>query len=304
MRVNIAKNASWLARNSRRGATLIAWLLSGQFSRAKSAARPYLRRLVTILGLGGTRRSRQTLRRGARKCAARYTAVEYLDVRKLKSLDRPAHTDVTVLMPCIDEPLGMKTAQLLATRAGMDCEIFVIDDTLRQGFVKTLNEAAVKSSSAYIVYLAQDAYPGRDWLRRAYEAMEKTGAGLLGFNDGKSYGRIAAFGMVRRDWVRGLYNGPIFYPGYKSHAADNELTVIARANRMYIYEPNCVLVEFDPDKEAKNHIRNKNDGALFKERFVRGFDGLASARSVLKMADEYGVQLPVGLRRRRIWCRV
>ena len=139
MRVSIDKHTSWLARNSRRGVTLIAWLLSGQFSRAKSAARPYQRRLLKVMGpgLSGTRRTRQALHRKPRRDAS-YTAVEYLDVKRLKALDRSARTNITVLMPCIDTSLGMRTGQLLATRAGIDCEIFVIDDTLRQGFVKTL----------------------------------------------------------------------------------------------------------------------------------------------------------------------
>ena len=94
----------------------------------------------------------------------------------------------------------------------------------------------------YIVYLAQDAYPGRDWLKTAYDVMEQSGKGLLGFNDGKFKGRIASFGMVRTDWAESLYGGPIMYPGYHSHGADNELTVIARALDMSTYQPECILI--------------------------------------------------------------
>ena len=294
MRVSVPKYVLWFARNMRRSIMLVAWVLAGQFSRAKSAALPYRRRLLKMSGLQGSERSRRDQRshRSAHRDASEHTTVEYLDVGQLRSLDRPQRTDVTVLMPCIDASVGMKTAQLLATRAGRDCEILILDDTLRQGLVKTLNDTAVRISSRYVVYLAQDAYPGRDWLRRAYEAMEETGAGLLGFNDGKWYGRVASFGMVRMDWVRELYGGFIFYPGYKSHAADNELTAIARATGVYIYEPNCVLVELDPDWEAKKRHRNKNDAALFRERFASAFDGLASARSLAKIAKEY-VRLPL-----------
>ena len=76
----------------------------------------------------------------------------------------------------------------------MDCRIIIVNDTLRQGFIRTLNDTAARISARYVVYLAQDAYPGRNWLRDAHEALEKSGKGLLGFNDGTYKGRIATFG--------------------------------------------------------------------------------------------------------------
>jgi hypothetical protein len=195
---------------------------------------------------------------------------------------------VTAVMPCTDTEMGMETARLLARRAGMDCRILVVNDTLRQGFIKTLNDTASRISARYVVYLAQDAYPGRNWLRDAYDALERSGKGLLGFNEGTYRGRIAIFGMVRMDWVKGLYGGPIFYPGYISHGADNELTVLARALDMYIYEPDCSLVEYDPDKESKPG--HKEDAKLFRQRYMMGFDGLVPKEKLMTMAKEYKVK--------------
>ena len=188
-------------------------------------------------------------------------------------------------MPCIDAKLGMETARVLLRRAGMPCTIFVVLDSSRQGFIRTLNDTAARISARYIVYLGQDAYPGRDWLHYAYRSLEESGKGLLGFNDGKWRGRIASFGMVRKQWAKALYGGAIFYPGYRSHKADNELTVITRALDTYHYAPECVLVEYDPLKDFGGS--NPVDDRLFKARFAEGFDGLAPRECLRPLADEY-----------------
>ena len=219
------------------------------------------------------------------------TAVELIDVQSLASLALHGPAEVAVIMPCIDTAIGLKAATFLATRAGMACRIIVVEDTLRQGFIKTLNDTAARISARYVVYVAQDAYPGRDWLRSAYEIMEQSGKGLLGFNDGKFRGRIATFGMVRREWIESLYGGPVLFPGYHSHAADNELTVIARALDMYIYEPDCTLIEYDLDRESKPS--RKEDCRLFRQRYVSCFDGLAPLEPLVAMAREYKIRSPV-----------
>jgi hypothetical protein len=93
--------------------------------------------------------------------------------------------------------------------------------------------------------------------------------------------------MVRTDWVRSLYGGPIFHPGYICHGADSELTAIARALDSYIYDPNCTLVEYDPSKESKSG--HKLDAKLFRERFAAGFDGLVPMERLRQLAVEYKV---------------
>ena len=211
--------------------------------------------------------------------------IQCIDVQSLAYLQHIDEKGVAVIMPCTDAKLGMETARLLLRRAGMPCSIFVVLDSSRQGFVRTLNDAVARISAQYIVYLAQDAYPGRDWLHSAYRYLEESGKALLGFNDGKWKGRIASFGMVRTQWAKRLYRGAIFYPGYRSHAADNELTVIARALDTYQYAPDCVLVEYDPHKDFGGS--NPVDYYLFKTRFAQGFDGLVPRERLRPLAEEY-----------------
>jgi hypothetical protein len=94
--------------------------------------------------------------------------------------------------------------------------------------------------------------------------------------------------MVRTEWIRQLYGGPVFYPGYVSHGADPELTVIARAQDNLVYNPECTLLEYDPDKDFGGS--NPRDRRLFSTRFVQGFDGLAPIEKLKQMAGEYGVR--------------
>lgn len=214
--------------------------------------------------------------------------IKLVDVKDLDSFTYTDAKGVAVIMPCINTKKGMDTAGILFKRAGIDCKIFIIHDTLRQGFIKILNDTASRVSTRYIVYLAEDAFPSIDWLRCAYDALEKSCKGLLAFNDGKWRGRIAAFGMVRVDWVKSLYGGGlIFYPEYNTHKADNELTVIARTHNMLEYNPECTLIECDPNKVFKENV--PKDKELFRKRFLQGFDGLVPLENLAPLAKEYFV---------------
>lgn len=204
--------------------------------------------------------------------------IQTVNTDDLSSFSYSNPEGIAVIMPCTDTEQGQKTAEILHSRAGMDCKIIIVHDINRQGFIKTLNDTAARITAKYIVYLAQDAYPSRGWLKCAYDTLEKTGKGLLAFNDGKWQGRIASFGMVRTNWVKTLYNGPILYPGYNSHAADNELTVIARCQEMHEYNPDCTLLEYDLNKDFGGS--NTEDKELFQNRFRNGFDGLVSLKNL------------------------
>lgn len=211
-----------------------------------------------------------------------------LHTRDLSSFSYSDPEGVVVIMPCTDTDMGMKTAEILYRRAGMDCKILVVYDINCQGFIKTLNDTAARISVKYIVYLAQDAYPGQGWLKCACDTLEASGKGLFAFNDGKWHGRIASFGMVRTSWVKKIYKDEILYSEYVSHAADNELTVIARVQDMHEYNPDCTLLEYDPDKDFGGS--NPRDNALFKKRFQQGFDNVLSLESLESLAREYKVK--------------
>jgi hypothetical protein len=223
--------------------------------------------------------------------AARREAAQSIRVVDAARLDGFAISDpggVAVVMPSIDVARARATAELLVDLAGMPAHVIIAEDTQRQGFIRTLNEVAARLDVRYVVYLAEDAFPGEQWLSRAFETMEATGKGLLAFNCGKWRGRIAAFGMVRMDWVRDLYGGPVFFPGYNARKADNELTILARIQGAFVYAPDCVLVEIDPRKGTTREPPSE-DRKLFKRRFLDLFDGLADAAALTPLASEYGI---------------
>lgn len=211
--------------------------------------------------------------------------------------------NVCVIMPCISVETGRRTASLLAERSGLPADFVVAVDTSRQGFIPTLNQVARRSSAEYIVYLAQDAWPGDGWLRSAYDRIRHEKKSLLAFNCGKWHGRVAAFGMVEKSWAYSLYSDEILYGGYQSHRADNELTVIARAQDRFVYAPECVLLENDSNKVFRLSEReaghfSREDARLFRQRFRDGFCGLADRNYLDALHDEY-LNLPAHYAARR-----
>jgi hypothetical protein len=150
--------------------------------------------------------------------------------------------------------------------------VLVVLDNARIGLVKIHNQVFQNSKSSYYAYLAQDAFAGRNWLSLGVDALNAQGAGLLGFNDGKWQGQLAAFGLARREWVNDVYGGSFFFEGYSSHYADTELTLIAREQGSYVYEPNAVVIEVDWHKDTKPST-NLQDKSLFQTRAQQGFGG-------------------------------
>lgn len=158
----------------------------------------------------------------------------------------------------------------MARRAGTSGTLLLIHDTERVGFMAIANLAFRASHSPFFGYVAQDAFAGREWLSLALTALGEEGV-LLGFNDGKWAGALAAFGIAKRAWADRNYAGDFFYSGYTQHFADAELTLLAMQAGHYCYEPNSVLVELDWDKDAR--AVNAADRALFAKRKASGFDG-------------------------------
>ena len=214
--------------------------------------------------------------------------VKLVDIKDIAAFHHSDPNGVAVIMPCIDVEKGRATAEMLV-RAEMPCLVLVVNDSIRQGFIKTLNAAAARLTVRYVVYLAEDAFPGRGWLRRAYQALEDSGKGLLGFNDGKWDGRIASFfGMVRTSWARQLYGGDVLNAEYRAHKADNEITVIARAADEYEYRSDCTLVEVDPRKDVRGS--NQGDDEMFRKRMLQGFGGIIARSDARALAKTYKVK--------------
>jgi len=188
---------------------------------------------------------------------------------------------VLVVMPFIDRAMAGRSAAQLAARAGVEGLLLAVEDADRRGFIATVNRLFRESTSEYFAYVAQDSFAGRKWLARALALMQKGGKGLLGFNDGKWMGMLAGFGLAERAWAEANYAGNLFFPGYVRHYADVELTVLALSERRYCYDPNCVLLEVDWDKDGAGV--NAADRALYRARAAAGFDGRVADARLLKL---------------------
>ena len=216
-----------------------------------------------------------------------------IQVHEASNLPRLIGSDaerVLIILPAIRPGRALATARLLRERAGLDVSVQVVIDSARQGFVATVNQAVRHSSAEFVVYVAEDAVPGQDWLKIALEALDRSDKGLLAFNCGKWQGRIASFGMVRRRWVSSLYGKDLFYPGYKAHRADNELTVIARANDQFVYCPEALLMENDHRKirlDAGPQAAHMEDRKLFRQRYEKRFHGLAPSAILTDLRADY-----------------
>lgn len=174
-----------------------------------------------------------------------------------------AHT--IFVMPSTDVAQAQRAAQLMASRAAVDdALLLVVLDEDREGFVALANRVYRATCSQCFGYVAQDAFAGRRWLQLALHTLLQHDKGLLGFNDGKWAGALAAFGLGQRRWLDSHYGGYLFYPGYAQHYADTELTVLARGNGEYTYNPHAMLVEIDWTKDSKPvHL---HDRMLFAQR--------------------------------------
>lgn len=181
------------------------------------------------------------------------------------------HQDVIMVLPATDLNMALRAAAFAEQRANAGLLVLVIPDDCRQGFVSIVNQAFRQTSSAWFGYMAQDAFAGRNWLSLALNRLGVTNAAFLGFNDGKWQGALASFGLARRDWAHTNYGGDYFYPGYFSHYADAEMTLLALGQGAYTYEPDSVLIELDWDKDVRQV--NPADRLLYRERARNGFDG-------------------------------
>lgn len=201
-----------------------------------------------------------------------------VDTNPLKN----TNPEVAVIMPTIHREMADKTAKILQSRAGVDARFIVIEDDAHNGFVKVANAAFNRTEARYVAYVTDDIFPSRGWLKEALNLMKSSGAGLVGFNDGKWKGALATVGLVDREWVNKVYaNGNMFFPGYFGHYNDTELTMVALAQKRYAYDPNISLIEVDYEKEQKSVHRA--DRALFAARKEHDFDGLITDPQIKEM---------------------
>jgi len=196
----------------------------------------------------------------------------FLKSSAIESVKGLAHDEVICVLPYINHALAVRLEEVLRVRAKQAGLLLLVEDDARLGFMMVANLAYSWTRSLYCTYLAEDAFPGEQWLKSAVTTMNETQAGLLAFNDGRFFGTLAVFGMVRRDWLKTIYPRFLFHPGYVSHFGDTELTTIAYLRNMLFFNPACLLMEVDYEKHKKGY--NEADAKLYRERAATGFDGL------------------------------
>jgi hypothetical protein len=198
--------------------------------------------------------------------------VTWTSLSRLRAQQRDWAPDapVVAILPWLRRAAARRAAELMVARAGASLVVLAVQDDVREGPVAVWNCALARTRSPFVVYCAEDAFAGRYWLRWALQAMQPPTAGLLAFNDGKWFGQLAAFGLVRRTWLQPLYGGLLFHPAYAQHYGDTELTLIAREQQALVYQPNALLVEVDHLKDQR--AVNAADHALFQSRAATGFD--------------------------------
>ncbi|SNT11908.1 hypothetical protein SAMN06265795_11490 [Noviherbaspirillum humi] len=206
--------------------------------------------------------------------------IELISSSELARGRRFQTSGVLAAMPFTRAAEAERAARLMAQRAGVDGLIVAVHDDVGDGFISLVNQVFRASSSPWFAYVAQDAFAGRGWLAAAVAAMERQQGSLLAFNDGKWSGALAAFGLVRRAWAATNYSGDLFYPGYRRHYADAELTVLALQQQRLVYTAEGVLVEVDWGKD--DAPVDPADRALYHERVRTGFDGRVRAPQLLK----------------------
>lgn len=203
------------------------------------------------------------------------------DFYRVKAEEKVEEPKVVIIMPTIHPEIAEKTAKILKTRANYSHKMVVVEDTTKRGFVAVCNDVIKDFPADYYVYLTDDIFPSRNWLKDAIAKMVEKDAKLFGFNDGKYKGLLATCGVVEANWMKKNYDGNMFYPGYFGHYNDTELTMVAMNENVYAYDPTVSLIEIDYDKESKKV--NPKDKEIFKKRKVLKMDGLVTNQEVLDM---------------------
>lgn len=209
-----------------------------------------------------------------------------MDVRAVSTRNLEAcaglQADVLIAMPCTDIRLAERAAGHMARRAGAPGHLVLVQDLDGWGFIRIVNQVFKASQGRYFGYVAQDAFAGRQWLKLALEALAQPGKALLAFNDGKWHGAFASFGLTSRDVASRNYpGGELFHPAYHRHFADVEISLLARSQGQFVYDPRSVLVEVDWSKDSA--AVHANDRQLYQTRLAQGFEGRVNDPALLSL---------------------
>jgi hypothetical protein len=165
---------------------------------------------------------------------------------------------VAVVMPTTNVGQAVDAARRMIALAKHPLRMIIAHDTVRGGFVKTLNTVAAKINAEFITYVAQDSLAGAGWLKIAMTHLIDNEKSLFAFNDGVFNGTLAQFGVARMSFCEKYYGaGHVFYKEYHSHKADDELTLIAKSANQFSYSPHALMMEVDYRMQRPLHPEDK-----------------------------------------------
>lgn len=157
-----------------------------------------------------------------------------------------SETPALVVMPSIDMEQARGAAERMLRFAGAPCRIVIVEDRARRGFIACVNAVCAALRPEFAAYVAQDALAGGNWAAYALDALRSKNKAVCALNDGTYVGRLAQFGMVRMAFAESHYGeGTLFYPGYRRHRADEELTHVAHEAGLYTFEARALMMEVD-----------------------------------------------------------
>lgn len=174
---------------------------------------------------------------------------------------------VAAIMPATNLSQAIEAARRMKAFARYPFRMIIALDTARGGFVKTLNSVAQKINAEFVVYVAQDSLAGDGWLKIAIYNLIENKKSLFAFNDGQFSGELAQFGVVRMSFSENFYGrGNVFFKGYHSHKADDELTLISKLTNQFSYSPDALMLEVE---YRLNRVLNSKDVSLHSKREIK-----------------------------------
>lgn len=167
-----------------------------------------------------------------------------------------------------DECLVKTAVNIHKELAGVECYVVCEEDVGMIGWVNMHNNIVSKLHFDYYCFSCADYKPRKDYLKLAIARMQLENKGLCAFNDGKWDGKIASTGVISKEYYARF---GLFYPGYKNHGADDEITMFAKMHNEFCYEPLAYLEEIDGRNDRSKKKYNKDDYELLLQRTGSGF---------------------------------
>ena len=163
---------------------------------------------------------------------------------------------VSIIIPYI-RPEGMdRCVKAIRENAGVSddqYEIHIAGDHNRIGCPKMVANLVMQTKYEWVMFLADDTEPEKDFLKNALERAKALdgGWGMVGLNDQFHNGNNLATHWMCHKKMLPLLGGEFFHTGYNHLFCDNELIDIARENGRYVWAKDAKITHHHPIVEGK-----------------------------------------------------